>query len=55
MPQTALAHAFLRALLSWARRQNRGAELIALPAGRVDADDLTVVIAALICASGGER
>jgi hypothetical protein len=55
MPQTALAHAFLQALLNWARRQNHGAALIALPSGKVDGDDLMVVITALVCARRGDR
>jgi hypothetical protein len=52
MPNTALAHAFLRdAILVWARRQS-GGERLALPSGRVDGDELRRVITALVCARG---
>lgn len=46
MPDTALAHAFLRALVAWAQRQS-GAGRVALPAGAVDADELARVMALL--------
>lgn len=50
MPDTALAHAFLAALLRWAQRQ-AGAKRVMLPAGAVDADELRKVVVALVCAS----
>jgi hypothetical protein len=55
MPQTALAYAFLQALLTWARRQSHGAALITLPAGRVGSDELLQVVVALVCARRGDR
>jgi len=52
-PDTQMAHAFLRALLVWAARRCHGAGLIALPSGRVDADELKQCVVALCCARGG--
>jgi hypothetical protein len=51
MPSTALADAFLRALLRFAARRSRETgDLIALPSGRVDPLELAQVIVALKCA-----
>jgi hypothetical protein len=49
MPDTALAHAFIRAVMAWARR-HVGAERVALPSGVVDAVELRQVVVALVCA-----
>jgi hypothetical protein len=52
MPYTVMARAFLDACLAWAARQS-GAKTVALPTGRVDADELRQVIVALTRARGG--
>jgi len=47
---TAMASAFLKALLIWAERANRSGP-IALPAGMVvEADELRRVVCAVVCA-----
>ena len=46
MPETALAAAFLTALVNWARREAHGS--VALPNGRVDREELARVIVALL-------
>jgi hypothetical protein len=48
MPDTVMAHAFLRALIRLARRH--AAERVTLPSGRVDAVELRQVVIALVCA-----
>jgi hypothetical protein len=52
---TVIQWAFLRALLEWARRETHGAQLIAIPSGRVDPAELHQVLIALLCIRGGER
>ena len=47
MPSTALAHAFLRALVAWAERRSTEGR-VTLPAGAVDADELVHVVVALL-------
>jgi len=49
MPNTALAHAFLDAILHWAERQ-AGIGRVAIPTGSVDAGELRQVIFALLMA-----
>ena len=51
MPHTAMASAFLTAVLQWAVRQAH-VKQVALPSGQVDADELRKVIVALACARG---
>jgi hypothetical protein len=50
----AMQTAFLEALLRWAIREAHGAQLIALPSGRVDGNELRQAIIALVCARDAE-
>jgi len=50
IPETAIAHAFLKALIEWAQRADRSERRIALPSGAVDGDELRQVVVALVCA-----
>ena len=54
VPETALADAFLRALIAWAPRGARDRR-IALPAGTFDPDELRPVVVALVCARAEAR
>jgi hypothetical protein len=45
-----MQHAFLRALLAWARHETHGTQLIVIPAGRVDPEELRAVMIGLLCA-----
>jgi hypothetical protein len=45
---TAMQHAFLAALITWARRQSHGA--VVLPVGRADPSELRAVVVAFLCA-----
>lgn len=47
VPSTALAAAFLRALVAWAERRSGGGKRV-ISAGAVDADELARVILALL-------
>jgi hypothetical protein len=53
MPCTAMAAAFLRALMAWAARQHGGR--VTLPSGAVDGDELARVILALLRARPESR
>lgn len=48
MPDTVMAHAFVRAIFQWAERQNPGRR-VTLPSGSVDGDELRQVVCALAC------
>jgi hypothetical protein len=47
MPDTVMARAFLTGVMRWAARQS-GAREVALPTGRVDANELRRVVGALM-------
>lgn len=51
MPSTTMAMAFLAAVIRWADRQ-AGIGRVAIPTGRVDADELRRVVCALVVARG---
>lgn len=54
LPDTALAHAFLRALVAWAERRSAEGRVM-LPAGAVDADELVHVVVALLHARSNSK